>query len=757
MKYCIVCRTYEGNEVKTAQYLEIQPGRNESFLFSNVKCLARLEWSQKKSGDSAGTCGNLKAVFESGCEEAAAVSIEAVEEGWRRENYLFAPAALYNGNRFKSMPLPYPPYYRPTQGEAPAAPPVITDIPHLDIREPRSKISLLSGDLSVPACGFYLPEQQEGFLLFGKHRIGSRYTGFTIRENLDENRLSISMSCPGVREEYRYFFGEREDGSGFYPDAHTSSGDTGEYAKAGDVWEIPFVLYRFRAETLPDFFRFFNRNRFCLEKGCSEDVVPFFEAYRAIKEKYRRENYISEGTEGYFSVGTDHSIIQQCWQAGWIGGGMNNLPFLLEAEGEWYLKGRSTFRFILDRLQNRNGWITGIYADGIRYGDAFTEEENGTCLLVRKNADLLYFLLKEYLALEKNHDLRAEDGEKIMALADAFVRLYRKYGQIGQFIDIVTEEILIGNTAGPSIAAGALALAAEVFQNASYLETAEALGNDYYVRYAARGVLNGGPGEICQAPDSESAFGLLEAFVQLYETTGDGKWLERAKEVCEIAVTWVMSYDFCFPSASTAGKRKTHTMGTVFANAQNKHSAPGICTLSGNSLLKLYRFTGDETYLDWLKAISHSLTQFVSVRENPVATLYGRCLPEGYMNERVQTSDWEGEETVGEFLYGSNWPEVSMLLTYVEVPGIYVNPENGLIKCFDHVRCEAVRDELGKTVGLKVFNPTAYDAAVTVLAESGGNGVKIRIAHNYFGDMRKVWVKAGETAAMTFVPAGCAG
>ena len=84
---------------------------------------------------------------------------------------------------------------------------------------------------------------------------------------------------------------------------------------------------------------------------------------------------------------------------------------------------------------------------------------------------------------------------------------------------------------------------------------------------------------MCQAPDRESAFGLLEAYVQLYETTGNDKWLGYAEDACELAVTWVVSYDFTFPEESTAAKLSAHTRGTVFANAQNKHSAPGILSL----------------------------------------------------------------------------------------------------------------------------------------------------------------------------------
>ena len=102
-----------------------------------------------------------------------------------------------------------------------------------------------------------------------------------------------------------------------------------------------------------------------MEQGGTSDVVPFSAAYQAVKEKYQRENYIEEG---YYGVGTEQEHPLSCWQAGWVGGGMNNYPFLLEDEGEAFERGLSTFRFILDRLQLPSGWICGVYAKGVFTG-----------------------------------------------------------------------------------------------------------------------------------------------------------------------------------------------------------------------------------------------------------------------------------------------------------------------------------------------------------------------------------------------------
>lgn len=674
--------------------------------------------------------GEAKFTFLRPTAWASAVAVELAAENWSRKNFVFMPGAVYDGNRFSCQKLAYPPYAVIPEEEALTAEPVITDIPRLS-KEGDGQIQLRSGDMTTPAVGFYDPEARMGTLLYGKHMVHGDYTGVEIWERGEGAKLSVT--APAVREEKKYFFGDLPDGSGFWPTMDMPSDDTGRWFSAGEEVTLPFCLCRFRAENRSDFFAGFHRTRTCLETGTPARAVPFGKAYETVKEKFQRENYSEE--DHYFTVGTDRTIPQQNWQAGWTGGGINIHSFLVEDKGLARERALETFRFIFDRLQGKNGWICGMYANGVYYGDTFDLSKPSDVLLIRKNADMLLFLLKQYTICRE--ELSDCEG-KLRALCDAFVGLYRKYGQIGQFIHTETDTIAIGNSACGAVACGAMALAYDVFGDKAYLETAEGLGQVYEQDYLNMGILNGCPGEICQAPDSEAAFGMLEGYVQLYETTGKAHWLDCARRAADIAMTWVMSYDFDFPRESTAAKRGTHTLGTVFANAQNKHSAPGICTLSGNCLLKLYRFTGEARYLKWLQSIARALTQFVSLKERPVYTLAGKYLPEGYMNERVQTSDWEGKTTIGEFLCGSNWPEVCVLLTYVEVPGVYVHAKSGLAAALDSVDCGIEEEGHRKTLWVK--NPTAYDTTVTVLVDDDKN-----LGAVYFDEMKKLPLRAGET------------
>jgi hypothetical protein len=237
----------------------------------------------------------------------------------------------------------------------------------------------------------------------------------------------------------------------------------------------------------------------------------------------------------------------------------------------------------------------------------------------------------------------------------------------------------------------------------------------YFDAYVRKGFTTGGPGEICQCPDSESAFGLLESMVALYEATGSRDWIDKASDMANQCFSWCVSYDYQFPSLSTFGGLDMKTTGSVYANVQNKHAAPGICTLSGVSLLKLFRATGDKKYLELLQEITHNMTQYLSREDRPIPAVDGRIMPPGWMNERVEMSDWL--EPVGEVFFGSCWCEVSTMLSFTEVPGVYVQPDTGLVCAIDHVNAE-IMENSGTEILLRLANPTRHDAEIKLLCES---------------------------------------
>lgn len=325
----------------------------------------------------------------------------------------------------------------------------------------------------------------------------------------------------------------------------------------------------------------------------------------------------------------------------------------------------STIDFMTSKGQSESGYYYSIIGNGEILDDSTGVKGLETLQLIRRSGGTLYFLLKIFDVI-KPKDAWVDSAKRCL---DAFVKLYKKYNQLGQYVKIATGEMIVGGTTCGATAAAALAKGAKYFGSDEYLETAISVMEGYYRDYISVGLSNGGPGDILSAPDSESAFGLIEACISLFEATRDNKYLDYAKECTNIASTWVVTYKYKFPVECEMKRLDINTVGSVFANVQNKHSAPGIATYSGDSVYKLYKYTNDKRYLELIKDIAYFIPQCVSTNERPIYTWdeEPKKMPQGYICERVNMSDWEFENHIGGVFYDSCWCEDSLILSFTEL------------------------------------------------------------------------------------------
>ncbi|MCL5103266.1 MAG: hypothetical protein M1133_04020 [Armatimonadetes bacterium] len=658
----------------------------------------RISIADADRGDEA---FDIEAVFTVVEGEAREVSAEiCVDVGeWSKRNYVVFPGAVYSGNRFESRALGYPPLLETPDDIGPDIPTIITDVPRLSLHTGPSRIQLLSGDMATPAVGFAAVRDGYGLWLLAPQSSSHGDFGFGIRESADRSRAWVTLTAPGVREDFHYKMATTR---------HPSD-DRGCMVIAGGSIEMRAKLHVFDCATISGLFERFIRIR----KDATEPVrlvhtLPFSAAWAIQEEKYNRQNWVEE--YGYYSVGMRENTYQD-WQTGWVGGLM--VTYSLLTDGSSLSKERSlrNLDWMLTNGQSPSGFYYGM-GDGTRwYGDGFGKRHAEHWHLTRKSADALYFLMKQLTLLRDCLGLTpAESWERsVRRCANAFVRLWDKYSQFGQFVDIRSGNIVVGGSTCAGICPAGLALAADYFSEPDYMRVAKNSARAYYRCFVSNGLTTGGPGEICQCPDSESAFGLLESFITLHDMTGEQEWIRYARDAANLCASWCMSYDFTFPPESTFGRLDMRTAGSVFANAQNKHSAPGICTLSGVSLFKLFRATGDTFYLELLREIAHNIMQYLSRNDRPVGGM-----PTGWMNERVNTSDWL--EPVGEIFNGSCWSEVSCMLTYSEIPGVYVQPDTGLVSCIDHVDAELARLTSGDA-SIRLTNTSSFPAHAKVFVE----------------------------------------
>lgn len=649
------------------------------------------------------TANDVKITFF--CKEGqlnnASVSAHLNFKNWSVANYVLMPAAAYNGNRAESRKIGYPPFLDDPRDTGATKPQIISDVPRLNIHEGPSRIQQRSGDMSTPSIGFYAPATKRSFWMLSPQATRLGDSGIDIEENDSRTEARISYTAPVVREKYRYIIA----------DAHFPSSDKGATFNAGDSLVLSFRIYNDDCKNIQGLFNQFTQIR--------NDIIPHTEtepSFRSFsttfaiqQEKYNRDNF--EPKFGYYSVGLRENVSQD-WQIGWTGGMISTYPLLYEGNQTSVQNVIRNFDWLFPNGIAPSGYFWDSGEKGDRWMGIFPDKTIGKDLhLVRKTGDGLYYCLKQfYLMDKKGITVKQPWKEGCRTVANALVKTWNTYHQFGQFVNNETGQIVIGGSASGGIVPAALVLASRYYNDPVYLKVAEAAAADYYEKYVKKGVIYGGPGEALQNYDSESTSGLLESYTILYEATQDKKWLQAAEDVAKQLSTWVTSYNYPFPPDSHLGKIDAHTTGTVWANTQNKHAAPGICTHSGVGLLKLYRATGNKFYLDLLKDIAHAIPQYLSTTEKPIERLQN-----GWINERVSLNDWL--EGIGQLFSGSTWSEVSMLLTTVEIPGLYIDLDNNYIAAIDHIEAKILKQS-GNQVAIQIKNPTKEKISVKLLAET---------------------------------------
>lgn len=562
------------------------------------------------------------------------MSKTVIDVKFHKDDFIFIPAACYDGNRFKVKKMEYPMIVSADEAKLDMET-IITDVPRLN-PDGSGKIELTSADAAVPCIGVYKKNEGKGYLLFTVQEIDGKNIGLAYEDG------KMILTYPAKRDEvYRIFKMVENDVPYVELDA-----------------EIPHKLLEFDCNSMEEFYQVFFDNRKIM--GLDDTLPPVLskeEQWKIHAAKYNDLCWNEDG--GYYSANMYGDNPSSNWQPGWIGGAMNTYAFL--KLGTPLEKERATRTLHhLFKYQGKSGLFYGIVdKDGKIYSDGFKNEGTEDWCLTRKSADCLYYVIRQFELME-NVPEEFETG--IRKTADCFTELWDKYGQIGQYAGAENRVIYVGGSTSAGIVGAGLAVAYKYFGDEKYLEYAKLITEDYYEKYAKKGYTTGGPGEIISCPDSESAFGLLESLIWIYDITRQEKWLSYAKHVANICSSWVVAYNFKFPESCEFGRLDMKTIGSVIANIQNKHSAPGICTLSGTSLRKLSEWTGDDRYMRLYREVGETISQYMSTKERPLFDHFGTALHPGFICERVNMSDWETDHWVGSVWAGSCWCETANMV-----------------------------------------------------------------------------------------------
>lgn len=673
----------------------------------------------------------LTCKLKEGVSPQTSIVVDFTFDNWSASNYVLLPAAAYNGNRFESRRIAYSPKLLDPRDIGPDKPMIISDVPRLNIKDGPSCIQARSGAMSVPAIGFQSASTQTGFLLFTKQATKWGDTGLGIEESRDRGGATISITVPVVREGHQYRI----------TDNQAASQDRAPDFKSGDEFTLKFRLYFFPCPQTQDLFdRYFGIRNELANETQLKPLIPFSSCFAVQEKKFNEQNWVDE--YGYYSVGMRENFLQD-WQIGWTGGMISTYPLLAEGNDTSRQHVLRNFDWLFPDGIGPAGFFWDAGEKGTKwYGGDIRKPQAANWHLIRKSGDGLYYVIKQLMLMDKEKiEVKAAWKSGATQVADAFARLWERWGQFGQFVDSRTGDVVVGGSTSGAIVPAALVLASRYFNRPDYLRVAQASGAYFYDNYILKGITCGGPGDALQNPDSESAYAMIESFMLLFESTGEIKWLDRARETANQFSTWVMPYDFHFPPNSALGKLGVQTKGIVFANTQNTHGAPGICCYSGIALWRLFRATGDVRYMQLLRDIAFVMPQYLSHPLRPIDKM-----KIGWMSERVSTTDWL--EGIGELMYGSTWAETSLMLAYTELPGAYIQPDKSLLLVLDNIEAKIVSDN-AKSITVMFSNPTRAVAKLRIFVETSKQALQA-LGENAMWNAPVVQLNPGESKVLSF-------
>lgn len=649
--------------------------------------------------------------------QSAGVAVAFDRYNWSSDNYVMIPSVVYNGNRQRIVNRQYATGLDEADYRRPDLALTSNPIPQLspEFGAP-SRLEVLVNNAATPAIAWLERAQQKGYILLtdqGIEKDGAIYDhALIVEETPDRSVSSLVVSAPGVREKRLEFIGFSE------------SRDRGLAFRKGEEVKVRIRLFAFDAPAVPVVLdRFHQVRKLQTGENSPRNLKPASEVMRLMTSNIDRRYMKCDGREFYRPENAD-------WISfGWIGGMMNTYPMLALGDPEHLQKVKNTFDFGL-RGQGKAGYFHDLLnSDGKVLGGLRSKPEIS---LVRKNADMLYWMLKQFMLLKvqnKADEINPEWEKSIMRLADAFVNTWNKHGELGNYINVETGEVEVYNSTSGVMAVAGLALASEYYGKQEYLDIAEQIGDAYYKKYSLVGFTSGGCGDILQNADSETSIAFLTSCNLLYELTRKPVWLKRAQDAANLCATWVISFDYVLPKETELAKVDGRLTGAVWASTQNKHSAPGFCTSSADALFRLFRATKDFRYAELLHDVWHGYVEGIT--------------PNGFICERLGYCDVELRGTRLNGDGGNGWTELNGCMMAMELPGIYIRPEKNLFYAFDHVDVKLIKGNEREML-LSITNTTPFDAEISVLSESEAEVVK-PLSCVAFVNWKKIKVKAGKT------------
>ena len=162
-----------------------------------------------------------------------------------------------------------------------------------------------------------------------------------------------------------------------------------------------------------------------------------------------------------------------------------------------------------------------------------------------------------------------------------------------------------------------LVIMAEETGDPKYKEAAIRAADYIWSNYGSRGLFVGGASDNPNVTDKEAGMLSMEAFLSLYDSTRDAKWLDHAKVAADFVESWIWIWNLPMPvdadDSQLYWKKGVPTIGAQGITALVAGSADEYLDWAVPSYAKLYNYTHDEHYLEVARILLHDTKSMVAL------------------------------------------------------------------------------------------------------------------------------------------------
>ncbi len=162
-----------------------------------------------------------------------------------------------------------------------------------------------------------------------------------------------------------------------------------------------------------------------------------------------------------------------------------------------------------------------------------------------------------------------------------------------------------------------LIMMSEETGDARYKQAAVRAADYIWSTAGTRGLFIGGASDNPNITDKEAGMLSLEAFLSLYDSTREPRWLERAQAAADFAESWILIWNIPMPldadNAQLHWKKGVPTLGLQGITARAAGGFDEYLAWAVPSYAKLYNLTQDSHYLEVARLLLHDTKSMVAL------------------------------------------------------------------------------------------------------------------------------------------------